>query len=76
MSNAREFPPIHPGEILLEEYIKPMSISQYRLAKDTNVDPRRSIKLSMASVRSPDRVSWDRSAAVPAPSTAPDPLTK
>ena len=40
MSNAREFPPIHPGEILLEEYIKPMSISQYRLAKDTNVDPR------------------------------------
>jgi antitoxin HigA-1 len=33
--------PIHPGEILLEEFLKPMGISQYRLAKDTNVDPRR-----------------------------------
>jgi addiction module HigA family antidote len=37
----REIPPIHPGEILLEEYLKPMGISQYRLAKDINVDPRR-----------------------------------
>jgi antitoxin HigA-1 len=33
--------PIQPGEILLEEFPKPMGISQYRLAKDTNVDPRR-----------------------------------
>ena len=39
--SVREIPPIHPGEILLEEYLKPMSISQYRLAKDINVDPRR-----------------------------------
>ena len=39
--NKREIPPIHPGEILLEEFLKPMGISQYRLAKDTNVDPRR-----------------------------------
>jgi addiction module HigA family antidote len=39
--HVREIPPIHPGEILLEEYLKPMSISQYRLAKDINVDPRR-----------------------------------
>ena len=38
--NIRELPPIHPGEILLEEYLKPMGISQYRLAKDINVDPR------------------------------------
>ena len=37
----REFPPIHPGEILLEEFLKPMGISQYRLAKDISVDPRR-----------------------------------
>ena len=37
----REIPPIHPGEILIEEYLKPMGISQYRLAKDINVDPRR-----------------------------------
>lgn len=33
--------PIHPGEILLEEFLKPMAISQYRLAKDTSVPPRR-----------------------------------
>jgi addiction module HigA family antidote len=41
MVNVREIPPIHPGEILLEEYLKPMSITQYRLAKDIHVDPRR-----------------------------------
>jgi addiction module HigA family antidote len=41
MMSVREIPPIHPGEILLEEYLKPMGISQYRLAKDINVDPRR-----------------------------------
>jgi len=39
--NKRELPPIHPGEILLEEYLKPLGISQYRLAKDIKVDPRR-----------------------------------
>jgi addiction module HigA family antidote len=37
----RQFPPIHPGEILLEEFLKAMEISQYRLAKDISVDPRR-----------------------------------
>ncbi len=37
----RNFPPIHPGEILLEEFLKPMGISQYRLAKDISVPPRR-----------------------------------
>ncbi len=37
----RVFPPIHPGEILLEEFLKPMGITQYRLAKDISVDPRR-----------------------------------
>ena len=36
-----KFPPIHPGEILFEEFLKPMGISQYRLAKDINVHPRR-----------------------------------
>jgi addiction module HigA family antidote len=34
-------PPIHPGEILLEELLKPMGISQYRLAKDISVPARR-----------------------------------
>ena len=33
--------PIHPGEILMEEFLKPLRVSQYRLAKDTSVDPRR-----------------------------------
>jgi len=36
-----KLPPIHPGEILLEEFLKPMGISQYRVAKDINVSPRR-----------------------------------
>jgi len=33
--------PIHPGEILLEEFLAPMEISQYRLAKDIHVPARR-----------------------------------
>jgi addiction module HigA family antidote len=33
--------PIHPGEVLLEEFLKPLGISQYRLAKDISVPPRR-----------------------------------
>ena len=36
-----KMPPIHPGEVLLEEFLKPMEISQYRLAKDISVPPRR-----------------------------------
>ena len=38
---ANKLPPIHPGEILREEFLEPMGISQYRLAKDINVPPRR-----------------------------------
>jgi antitoxin HigA-1 len=37
----RDFPPIHPGEILLKEFLEPLGISQYRLAKDIAVAPRR-----------------------------------
>ena len=33
--------PIHPGEILLEEFLKPMNISQHQLAKDLSVPARR-----------------------------------
>jgi len=33
--------PIHPGEILEEEFLKPFGITQYRLAKDMSVPPRR-----------------------------------
>jgi addiction module HigA family antidote len=39
--SGEKLPPIHPGEILLEEFLRPMNISQYRLAKDINVPPRR-----------------------------------
>ena len=39
--SQRKLPPIHPGEILLEEFLIPMGISQYRLAKDIGVPPRR-----------------------------------
>ncbi|MDX1396638.1 MAG: HigA family addiction module antitoxin [Gemmatimonadota bacterium] len=34
-------PAVHPGEVLLEEFLEPMGISQYRLAKDISVSPRR-----------------------------------
>jgi addiction module HigA family antidote len=38
---ARKLPPVHPGELLLEEFLKPMGISQYRLAKEIGVSQRR-----------------------------------
>jgi len=37
----RKLPPIHPGEILFEEFLKPLALSQYRLAKNLSVAPRR-----------------------------------
>ena len=37
----KKLDPIHPGEILLEEFLKPMGISQYRVAKDISVPARR-----------------------------------
>ena len=37
----KKLPPVHPGEILMEEYLEPMGISQYRLAKEISVSPRR-----------------------------------
>jgi addiction module HigA family antidote len=36
-----KLPPVHPGEILLEEFLKPLGLSQYRLAKDLRVPARR-----------------------------------
>ena len=38
---TKKIAPIHPGEILLEEFLKPLGISQYKLAKDISVPPRR-----------------------------------
>jgi addiction module HigA family antidote len=37
----KKMAPIHPGEILVEEFLSPMGISQYRLAKDISVSARR-----------------------------------
>src|SRR5262245_24223213 len=39
--SPRPVPPSHPGEILLEEFLKPLGISQYALAKAISVPPRR-----------------------------------
>jgi len=38
---TKKIPPIHPGEILLEDFLEPMGISQYKLSKDISVPPRR-----------------------------------
>lgn len=36
-----KLPPIHPGEVLMEDFMKPLGMSQYRLAKDIGVTPIR-----------------------------------
>ena len=41
MRNKQLIKPVHPGRILLQEFLEPMGISQYRLAKDINVPARR-----------------------------------
>ncbi|CAB4546486.1 unannotated protein [freshwater metagenome] len=38
---ATKLAPIHPGEILLAEFLAPLALSQYRLAHDLSVPPRR-----------------------------------
>ncbi|MCJ7586919.1 MAG: HigA family addiction module antitoxin [Candidatus Aminicenantes bacterium] len=37
----KKITPIHPGEVLLEDFLLPLGISQYKLAKDISVPPRR-----------------------------------
>lgn len=39
--SKRDLPPVHPGEILLEDFLKPMGITRYRLAKSIGVPQRR-----------------------------------
>ena len=39
--NKKKLTPVHPGEVLLEEFLKPMGLSQSRLALDIGVHPRR-----------------------------------
>ena len=38
---AKKLAPIHPGEVLLADFLEPLSLSQYRLAHDVSVPPRR-----------------------------------
>ena len=45
---TKRLAPVHPGEILLNEFLIPMGISQYRLAKDINVPPRRINEIILA----------------------------
>ena len=37
----KRLPPVHPGEVLLEDFMKPLGLSQYRVAKDIGVSPIR-----------------------------------
>ena len=37
----KKLAPVHPGEVLEEEFLKPLGLSQHRLALDIGVDPRR-----------------------------------
>ena len=46
--SGRDFPPVHPGEILQEEFLKPRGISQYRLAKSIHVPARRINEIVLA----------------------------
>jgi len=38
---AKRLAPVHPGEILLDDFLKPLNLTQYRLAKGLSVPPRR-----------------------------------
>jgi addiction module HigA family antidote len=38
---AKKLAPVHPGEVLLEDFLKPFELSQYRLAQALSVPPRR-----------------------------------
>jgi antitoxin HigA-1 len=41
MGEENQLPPIHPGEILSVEFLEPLGITRYRLAKDIGIPPRR-----------------------------------
>ncbi len=41
METETVMPPVHPGEILLEEFLRPLEVSQYQLAKEISVPARR-----------------------------------
>jgi len=39
MARKRDIKPVHPGQLLTEEFMHPMGVTQYRLAKDTGLSP-------------------------------------
>ena len=41
VEREERLPPVHPGEVLLEDFMKPLGLSQYRLAQDLNVPAMR-----------------------------------
>ncbi|HUN51184.1 MAG TPA: HigA family addiction module antitoxin [Candidatus Sulfotelmatobacter sp.] len=41
MAKRRKMPPVHPGEVLATDFLAPLGVSQYRLAKAMKVPPRR-----------------------------------
>jgi len=41
MGTQKKLAPVHPGEILLEEFMKPLGLSQTKLGRDLGVSPRR-----------------------------------
>jgi addiction module HigA family antidote len=45
---AKKLPPVHPGEVLVEDFLKPLGLSQYRLAKGLSVPPRRINEIVLA----------------------------
>lgn len=51
MAKKRDIPPLDPGEILLEEFLVPLGISQYRLAKDISVPQRRISEIAQDEAR-------------------------
>jgi addiction module HigA family antidote len=53
MDGKKKLAPVHPGEILLEEFMKPLRLSQTRLGRDLGVSPRRINEIVHASAASP-----------------------
>jgi antitoxin HigA-1 len=49
MKLSKMLSPAHPGEVLLKDYLKPMGLSQYRLAKSIRVPPRRVNEIVLGS---------------------------
>ena len=69
MTTETKLPPIHPGEVLNEEFLVPMKITQYRLAKAIGVDARRihSIVHGERSITAETAFCWWRvSSVIPA----------